>query len=480
MSKIKIENPKVFISYAWSSKEYENKVLSFATELVSNGVDVILDKWSLKEGNDTYAFMEQSVNDTTVTNVLLMLDPQYEMKANDRKGGVGTETQIISAEIYNKVKQDKFLPIVFEKHEDGSIPKPTYLKGLLHFDLSAEERYDEEYQRLVKTLYGVEIFKKPELGKKPIWVEESVSVTTKIRTTYDVLKSNLPEKVKREKFILFLDDIKTQIISFKQQQRLGSILLTNYLDLYMETLELRDQFLNLLQYVSYVPEGEKSIAATFEELCEELKSSSGTISEIKQTLLHELFIYVIAIYYKQKNYSAIAYTLTKTYFVRNLYEGKAESFTVFYHHDQNLDNAVNKRDDKNYYSGTACHWMNTINTEVCSEKDFVFADILCHNVSVFDEQQLGRWYWFPLTYIYEKNGTGSMRAFASKLQSREHLNESICMFGYDSIEKFKEKFRSVEKLYQDGTLQGYRHRDCFEEAPLLCNYLKSTELGVLK
>ena len=56
-----IEHPKVFISYAWGPEDYRLKVRSFATDLMENGIDVLLDQWSLKEGNDTYAFMEQSV-----------------------------------------------------------------------------------------------------------------------------------------------------------------------------------------------------------------------------------------------------------------------------------------------------------------------------------------------------------------------------------------------------------------------------------
>ena len=59
--KKKIENPKVFISYAWGTQEYQNKVLAFATQLVRDGIDVVLDKWDLTEGNDTFAFMEQCV-----------------------------------------------------------------------------------------------------------------------------------------------------------------------------------------------------------------------------------------------------------------------------------------------------------------------------------------------------------------------------------------------------------------------------------
>lgn len=37
---------RVFISYAWASKEYQDRVLALATDLVQNGVDIEIDKWS--------------------------------------------------------------------------------------------------------------------------------------------------------------------------------------------------------------------------------------------------------------------------------------------------------------------------------------------------------------------------------------------------------------------------------------------------
>lgn len=55
--------PKLFISYSWSSPEHEAWVLNLAEELRSNGVDVVFDKWDLKEGHDAIAFMEQMVTD---------------------------------------------------------------------------------------------------------------------------------------------------------------------------------------------------------------------------------------------------------------------------------------------------------------------------------------------------------------------------------------------------------------------------------
>ena len=91
--------PKVFISYSWSS---EAQVLSLAQRLVAHGVDVVLDKWDLKEGQDKYVFMEQCVNNSDITKVLIFCDKTYTEKANNRTGGVGDETVIISSEVYGK------------------------------------------------------------------------------------------------------------------------------------------------------------------------------------------------------------------------------------------------------------------------------------------------------------------------------------------------------------------------------------------
>ncbi len=54
--------PRVFVSYSWSSSDHERQILEWAERLRSNdGVDVVLDKWDLKEGNDKHAFMESMV-----------------------------------------------------------------------------------------------------------------------------------------------------------------------------------------------------------------------------------------------------------------------------------------------------------------------------------------------------------------------------------------------------------------------------------
>ena len=78
--------PKLFISYSWTTPDHEAWVLQFATELRNSGIDVTLDKWNLKEGQDSHAFMEQVVSDPGIKKVLLVCDKEYVTKANERSG----------------------------------------------------------------------------------------------------------------------------------------------------------------------------------------------------------------------------------------------------------------------------------------------------------------------------------------------------------------------------------------------------------
>ncbi|WP_444894992.1 SEFIR domain-containing protein [Microbulbifer sp. SSSA005] len=136
-----MESPKVFVSYSWSTPEHEEWVLNLSTELRESGVDIILDKWDLKEGHDSNAFMERMVTDSSVKKVIIVCDESYANKADKRSGGVGTETQIISSEIYSSVDQDKFVAVIAEKDADGSAHLPTYYKSRIYIDLSYDELY---------------------------------------------------------------------------------------------------------------------------------------------------------------------------------------------------------------------------------------------------------------------------------------------------------------------------------------------------
>ncbi len=165
--------PKVFISYSWTSKEYQDMVIQLASRIRHDGVDVILDVWDLLDGQDKYKFMEQCVNDPNIDKVLILSDKRYAEKADKRDGGVGDETAIITSEVYGKENQNKFIPVVMERDRNGLEYLPAYLRSRKYRDLSGTN-FEPEYQELIRTIYNAPSHRKPEIGQRPEWLMEDV------------------------------------------------------------------------------------------------------------------------------------------------------------------------------------------------------------------------------------------------------------------------------------------------------------------
>lgn len=167
--------PKAFISYSWTNQAHQDRVREWAERLVSDGVDVVLDLWDLKEGQDKFSFMERMVNDPHVTHVLVISDRTYAEKADARKAGVGTESQIISKEVYEQVDQTKFIPLTCEFDDDGNAFLPTFLKSRIWMDFSSPESVNANWEHLIRLLFGQPLHQKPTLGKPPVYLNEDAS-----------------------------------------------------------------------------------------------------------------------------------------------------------------------------------------------------------------------------------------------------------------------------------------------------------------
>ena len=185
--------PKIFISYRWTSPDHEEWVLQFATSLRSDGVDVILDKWHLQEGQDTLVFMEQMVSDPSVIKVLLICDEAYVDRANSRTGGVGTEAQIVSASVYNKTDQNKFAAVVRELNSEGQPFLPHYMATRLYFNMSSIEAEAVNYDKLLRWIHGKPFHALPPIGEPPKFLETTYAAGSSIvRATRRPSQTNLP------------------------------------------------------------------------------------------------------------------------------------------------------------------------------------------------------------------------------------------------------------------------------------------------
>lgn len=122
--------------------------------------------------------------------------------------------------------------------------------------------------------------------------------------------------------------------------------------------------------------------------------------------------------------------------------------------------------------------MERIAPEFCAQNDFSLADILCYNYAVLNRETVGlELHWFPLTYIYGSNyNVNVLHGFCSYFTSRERLNEILPIFNIDE-NHFKERIKKIQEESENGTFREIRYSACFESAPVICEYIKSEEIG---
>lgn len=144
---------KVFISYSWDDEEHRNWTKALADALLQEGFDAQIDQYDLEPGDRIPHFMERSITDADF--VLIICTPKYKVKANDRNGGVGYESHLITGELYAKHNERKFIPILRRGTIADAIP--SFFAGKLAIDLTESQspsQYKQNYSDLVTTLRG--------------------------------------------------------------------------------------------------------------------------------------------------------------------------------------------------------------------------------------------------------------------------------------------------------------------------------------
>jgi len=157
--------PQVFISYSHDSDEHKAWVADLARFLVSNGIDVIIDAWNLRRGEDIPKFMEDGLS--SADRVLMICTERYVEKADGALGGVGYEKMIVTAELIRDLGTAKFVPVIRQTTPERKIPR--FMGGRYYVDLSADADADAERQHLLKELHNVPP-DRPPLGQSPFTV----------------------------------------------------------------------------------------------------------------------------------------------------------------------------------------------------------------------------------------------------------------------------------------------------------------------
>ena len=407
-------NPKVFISYSWSSIEHEKWVVELANKLMSDGVNVLLDKWELKEGQDKYVFMENMVTDSTISKVLIICDKQYQVKADSREGGVGTETQIISEEIYNKVAQEKFIPVIRE-YEDDKPCLPIFLKTRIYIDLTTEEKFYDEYEKLLRSIYNQPLEKKPPLGTPPSYIFDNEPLI--FRTSHKV--SSFQDSVLKDKKIskgLFTDYLDTLLISLNDFRLDPSDNSIDFDERVLESINkfipYRDEFIDLVDFICKYTEEEfyfEGIFGFFEKLFPYLYPPP-TVNRWYEYwydnfkfILYELFLYLITSIISNKRFQETNIFLGEYYYFSTKSGPQKSSYIEFNRHIESLDVTRNRRLELNRTSVAVDQIRERANFKSVSFEEIMQTDFLLYlrsRVSPLDGQHP----WNPRTLVYMRYG----------------------------------------------------------------------------
>lgn len=320
-----MENPKLFISYSWSNPTHEQWVIDLANELTESSVHVILDKWDLKEGHDAVAFMEKMVTDPEISKVAIICDEVYARKADGRAGGVGTETQIISREVYENQEQGKFVAVISEKDDQGKAHLPTYYKSRIYIDLSEPDNYAENFERLLRWIYDKPLYKRPELGKRPSFLEESdgisLGTTAAHKRAISAIKENknFASGAIDEYLAIFSTNLEKLRITEKEGEFDDQII-----ESIEQFLPYRNEVISLFVTIAQYAPTEDNILKLHRFL-EGLIPYTNRPKHITnwnewdfdnfKFIAHEVFIYLIAILIKHERFSEVNLFLSQQYYV---------------------------------------------------------------------------------------------------------------------------------------------------------------------
>ena len=443
-------DPKVFISYSWSNQQHQELVRHWADRLVADGIDVILDIYDLKEGHDKFAFMERMVTDPSVTHVLVISDKKYAEKANSRKAGVGTESQIISSKIYEKVDQSKFIPIVCEFGDDGEPVLPAFLKSRIWINFSSSEAENENWEQLVRLLYGKPQHVKPKKGKAPTFITSDVPVpTSEALAKYNSLKQAVLQDKKgishyRRDFIdaciSYADDLR--IRERPQVESMGE----KVLDDANKLKAIRDHLCDwvLLESES-VDESEFSeILIDLLEKLRELKSRPPEINqwndswfEAHSVFVYETFLYIISALLKTGSYKCLHEIYTSHYLLptSDRYgESNFERFDAFYGYSKTLQSVL-APEDLTLHSPAAELLKRHADREDLPFEDIIQGELLTLLMAFITPDCQ----WYPQTLHYSSRGNDF--PFFIKATQHTHFQKLAIITGIESADKLREKVK---------------------------------------
>jgi len=484
-----MEKPIVFISYSHSTDDHKNKIREFATMLRSHGVDATIDEWELVGGNDLNAFMEKQIKEAD--KVIIACDKVYSEKANNRQGGAGIETYIISPEVYKKHDQTKYIPVIFEKDIDGNAYIPDYLKTRFYYDFTDENSMFSE-EKLIRDIFNKPKYTKPPIGEVPLYIEEYDEADPKsyMNGVYSLarISSDKINKIKFnnmiEKFTIELSKIYfDNLISYSEYKDDQVNIIYKKIEMFESLI---DPYVTILESeVINDSLDVNDLISMFEEVVKydnflkpnENTSSKGMWDHINFSI-YELFLYTVAVLKHYKKSLLLRDLLHANFFGLSRYHDKKYSdFVGFNKHLPSLEIRKNAL-QLNRISLHADLIVERAEKTKFKSSIIVKTDLYLAYYSEIKNSYDMYNFWFPRLYIYES--TFRYEDLFERLVSKRYLNDFLLETGLKDKEELKAVIQKYNEDYNKKDKSNRGYSQSFSSVPLLTNVIKTDLLGTIE
>lgn len=458
-----MDAPKLFISYRWSSPEHSDWVLSLATSLRGDGIDVKLDRWDLRPGHDALAFMEGMVIDESVLKVLLICDRGYVERANTRNGGVGVEAQIISKKVYESTNQEKFAAILLELDEDGRPMLPAFMASRIYFDFSTDEGRARSYEEVVRWAFDKPIDVRPPVGKPPGYLESeqrSLIPLAKPLTRAGLEGAHASKALALQTLEAVSGDARNLLLDLNGEADQPELVYQAILN----TVPLREQvysaFRTLLR--SEDPKRMERAHSFFEDVSKFWdhvpinQPYSRLDNDVLRYFVHECFVGFVSLAVKEGLFGELAEFLSSPYY-RPDYDGRTGKTSSYVEFRPNLESLEHRNRQKslNRISLHADVISETHEQSIVAIASFLESDLVLYVRGLISP----RYYWHPISGIWLCRTYGTVRIFA-KAESARFYERLRPLF----FDKSAEELKSELAPYISGQQRGARFD--YESLPL--------------
>ncbi len=363
--------------------------------------------------------------------------------------------------------------VVAERDSDGQPYIPTYYKSRIHIDLSESDKYSTNFETLLRWIFNKPLHVKPPLGAAPTFLMESTAITlgtsALAKRTLDAIKSD--KSYSKGVLAEYLETYAQNLNRFRVSEKKGELddQIVAAIEAFMPS---RNEFIQIIS--ALIQYDSRDSAHTLHRFIESLlpyyerpeQQTSWDQREFDhfKYIVHELFLYILAIYLRQEDYSSANYLLSTPYYLANnaaRHQESAVSYTEIHEHIETLDHR-NKRLSLRRLSLRADFLEKNSKSSGLQFRYLMQADFICFMRSELTKASIYGGWW-PETLIYANRSYGAFEIFA-RAASKTYLAKVLPVLGITEINSVKTQLTTYANDRQ--SLPRWQH-ESFSPATLL-------------